>query len=473
MDAGSVFRDLSNEQSSIYLVRAICLVICKAKQASSFLRLTEDGPLLNHMDFASKVLDGLDAAIKADLEPDRVTKIQILTLMHLHNDGQYGVDRSSSYLSQAISEAWSLPLHHKVHGNPDQEQWDYLWWSLRNFDRLNKPIMGAAPFIIDDTDISIKRIASKRGNYRSQLMGVALVLGDLMATATRVYKASSKATVDDCHDFPSLQDLTSGTGFSTFHRSHREYFEMWYHLAAMLSCRYSGPGTVHYDRRLSSADGVISLVSNGRHESLPPLPLVPYATSMATTVMYRALRDGVRDMHTACQDLRLCCDALDALSERWTSARGIAKLASRLWKSAKSATNHQCRDNSEPLRRAHSRQSVQSSPSWEIATASDTDQNSPRQHHRASDTNGPIMPTPVSFYTDQSICAGHPPDNLQHYSGQFVDPWFGINTSWSQLNGAFDDLFDYGMSDVFRDPATWEFLQIGHQTTFGGHYAEE
>ncbi|KAF5000299.1 hypothetical protein FDECE_11247 [Fusarium decemcellulare] len=437
MDAGSVFRDLSNGQSSIFLVRAICLVICKAKQASSFLRLTEDGPLLNHMDFASKLLDGLDAAIKADLEPDRVTKIQILTLMHLHNDGQYGVDRSSSYLSQAISEAWSLPLHHKVHGNPDQEQWDYLWWSLRNFDRLNKPIMGAAPFIIDDTDISIKRIASKRGNYRSQLMGVALVLGDLMATATRVYKASSKATVDDCHEFPSLKDLTSDTG------------------------------------RLSSADGVISLVSNGRHESLPPLPLVPYATSMATTVMYRALRDGVRDMHTACQDLRLCCDALDALSERWTSARGIAKLASRLWKSAKSATNHQCRDNPEPLRRAHSRQSVQSSPSWEIATASDTDQNSPRQHHRASDTTGPIMPTPVSFYTDQSICAGHPPDNLQHYSGQFVDPWFGINASWSQLNGAFDDLFDYGMSDVFRDPATWEFLQIGHQTTFGGHYAEE
>ncbi|KAF7552320.1 hypothetical protein G7Z17_g4381 [Cylindrodendrum hubeiense] len=177
------------------------------------------------MDFASKLLAGLDAAIKADLEPDRITKIQVLVLMHLHNDGRGGVDRSSSYLSQAISEAWSMSLHFKVAGNLDQEQCDFLWWSLRNFDRLNKPIMGAAPFIIDDTDISIKRIIPKDGNYRSQLMGVSLILGDLMATATKVYKASSTATVDDCQDFPELTELTSGIDFNSFHKSHRADLE--------------------------------------------------------------------------------------------------------------------------------------------------------------------------------------------------------------------------------------------------------
>ncbi|KAM5341921.1 hypothetical protein ACJ41O_014952 [Fusarium nematophilum] len=418
MDAASVFRDFSNGRSSIYLVRAICLVVCKAKQAAPFLRLSEDGPLLNHMDFASKLLAGLDAAIKADLEPDRVTKIQVLALMHLDNDGQGGVDRSSSYLSQAINEAWAVSLHFKVNGNPDQEQCDYLWWCLRNFDRLNKPIMGAAPFLIDDTDISIKRIAARKGSYRSQLMGVALVLGDLMATATKVYKASSTARVDDCHDFPSFLELTSGTGFDSFHRSHR--------------------------------DGVISIVAHGQHESLPPLPLVPYATSMATTVIYRALRDGQRDVHAACSDLRLCCDALDALGERWTSAQGVARLANRLWRSTKSATTDRHPDDPESV---HPRERGQSDSGWETVAR----QPSSRQHHRSADLVEPIIPTPVSLYADQTLCAGHGSDN---HKGQFIDPWIGIDASCPELNGAFDNLFDYGMSDVLRDPATWEFLQL-------------
>lgn len=221
MDGASVFRDYSNGKSSIYLVRAMCLVVCKTEQAAPFLRLHDDGPLLDAIEFASRLLSGLDAAVKADLEPDRVTRVQILALMHLHNDGLAGMDRSSSYLSQAICEAWSMSLHWKIPGNIDQEQCDFLWWSLRNFDRLNKPVMGAGPFIIDDSDVAIQRIAPRRDSYRSQVMNVALMLGDLTAKATKVYKASSTATEDDCQDFPSLTDVTSGTHFEHFHRSHR------------------------------------------------------------------------------------------------------------------------------------------------------------------------------------------------------------------------------------------------------------
>ena len=106
--------------------------------------------------------------------------------------------------------------------------------------------------------------------------------------------------------------------------------ETWYHVAAMLSCRYNGPGTVQYTRRLKSADRVLAIVSREGCEGLPPLPLVPYAMSMSTTVIYRALHDGARDMIAAREDLQRCCDALDGLSQRWTSVRGVAKLAKRL-----------------------------------------------------------------------------------------------------------------------------------------------
>lgn len=221
VDGARVFRDYSNEQSSPYLVRAMCLVTCKTMQAVPFLRMTSDGPLMEPLGFASKLLAGLDAAIKADLEPDRIIKVQVLALMHLHTDGLAGMDRASSYLSQSICEAWSLSLHLKIPGNLEQDQNDLLWWSLRNFDRINKPITGAAPFIIDDTDIGIERIAPRKESYRSQIMEISLRLGDLMITATKVHKASSKATVDQCQEFPSLSELTSGTDYDRFHRSHR------------------------------------------------------------------------------------------------------------------------------------------------------------------------------------------------------------------------------------------------------------
>lgn len=221
VDGACAFRDYSNKQSSSYLVKAICLVTCKTTQAAPFLRISSDGPTLNPLEFASKLLPGLEAAIKADLEPDRIIKVQVLALMHLQTDGLSGMDRALSHLSQAICEAWSLSLHLKIPGNPEQDQNDLLWWTLRNFDRINKPITGAAPFIIDDTDIGIERITTRRDSYRSQIMEVSLRLGDLMVIATKVHKASSKARVDQCHEFPSLSELTSGTDYDRFHKSHR------------------------------------------------------------------------------------------------------------------------------------------------------------------------------------------------------------------------------------------------------------
>jgi hypothetical protein len=231
VDGARILRDYSNGLCSVYLVRAICLVVSKYPQAAPFLRLSEDGPLLGPLDFARRVFSGLDAAVKAALEPNCVTKIQILVFMHLHNDGTGGQDRSSAYLSQAINQAWAISLHFPIVGNPDQDQNDMLWWSLRNLDRLNKIVMGAGPFMIDDTDIAIERIVPKNCSYRSQVMAMALILGDLMATATKVYKASLKTTVDDCLTFPTFSELVSGFDFDRFHQSHRSK------LACPIFCR--------------------------------------------------------------------------------------------------------------------------------------------------------------------------------------------------------------------------------------------
>ncbi|KAK1573151.1 uncharacterized protein LY79DRAFT_526387 [Colletotrichum navitas] len=455
LNGGSMFRSYSNGNASVYLVRAVCLVACKIKQATPFLRLREDGSILSQTDFASKLLAGLDAAMKADLEPDRVTKIQILALMHLHNDGLGGVDRSSSYLSQAICEAWSISLHVNVPVNADQEQCDLLWWALRNFDRLNKPVMGAAPFIIDDTDIGISRTIPRQESYRSQLMATSLRLGDLMTKSTRVYKASSKATADDSDDFPTLAELTADISLDRFEKSHRSYLHIWYHVAAMLSCRYSGPGSIQYMRRLASADCVLGIITQETPDGLPPLPLVPYAMSMSTTVIYRALRDGERLLDLAYNDLEACSKNLEALSLIWSSAKGVARLVKRLrrfigpdmfYKRSLDDTECTCR-NLE----SESKKQVPSDSRISVANL---------RQEVDSDCFQPPNDSLSSPAQAQGSLGDEDPIDTPAVQTQYNATWVGTELFYTDIDRAFYDFCDYGMPSIFRDPATLEVLRV-------------
>ncbi|OAA61992.1 hypothetical protein SPI_04851 [Niveomyces insectorum RCEF 264] len=469
LDGSGVFRGHSNGQSSVYLIRAMCLVACKTKQAAPFLRLRDDGPLLPPLEFASTLLSGLDAAIKADLEPDRITKVQILALMHLHNDGITGTRRSSSYLSQAICEAWSLSLHFNIPGNAEQQACDFLWWTLRNFDRLNKPIMAAGPFIIDDSDVGIERIAARKDHYRSQIMAIATALGDLMATATKVFKATSTATVDDLQPFPTFSEITAGANLDLFHRSHSAYLEIWYCVAAMLSCRYSGPGSTPYQRRFDAANRVLDIISDGRHESLPPLPLVPYAMSMSTTMIYRALRDNQLNVTTAYRSLSRCCDALDALSPLWTSVTGVTKLAKRLL-----GVLAQPETRTDQID-AHDSTAQNGGEPAAVALGETNHRPSavavPAQfNEEVGNMNNVMVPPSASWQpypgaaaaaaaTAATAAAGQPSDPRLDFDRQLAGEWTGNQGAYSQLDAAFHDLFDYGMPNVIRDQQAWEFLQ--------------
>ncbi|CCF39573.1 hypothetical protein CH063_00030 [Colletotrichum higginsianum] len=467
LDGRAMFRDYSNGLASIYLVRAVCLVACKTRQAAPSLRLYDDGPNLSQARFAASLLAGLDAAMKADLEPDRVTKIQILALMHLHNDGPGGVDRSSSYLAQAICEAWSISLHVKVPVNADQEQCDLLWWALRNFDRLNKPVMGAAPFIIDDTDIGIDRTNPHQGScYKSQLMAVSLRLGDLTTAATKVYKASSKATVDDNTDFPTFAELTSDVALDRFNKSHRSYLQLWYHIAAMLSCRYSGPGSVQYARRLTSADCVLGIITQEGPDGLPPLPLVPYAMSMSTTVIYRALRDGERLPEAAYKDLEECSHNLDVLSQLWTSAKGVAKLVRKLRRYTIPDTLSRRPSESNAANRTRRRSGPDSREQRPSACGTPMS----GAHRRDQGFGGlqpPALPMSGSALDRDVLEREGSQDNEVPLRSQHDEIWMDTHTPpYLEIDRAFYDFFDYGMPSIFRDPATLDFLQgDGYQGT--------
>jgi hypothetical protein len=217
---GKVLRDYFKGQASELLIQAICLVICKAEQAAPFLRISEGGPLLEPLAFARTLYDGLDAAIRADLEPDRFTNIQILALMHLHNDGRAGFEEASAHLSQAIHEAWVLKLHFYLPDRTAPEQSSLLWWTLWSLDRVNA-VLEASPLMIADRDIDLSR-PPVDSEYKHQVMAISLRLGDILDNVIEVYRPTSDPSLIGWEDdFPSWSDVCTGVDLNALQTSHR------------------------------------------------------------------------------------------------------------------------------------------------------------------------------------------------------------------------------------------------------------
>lgn len=105
-------------------------------------------------------------------------------------------------------------------------------------------------------------------------------------------------------------------------------------MIAILSCRAGGPTTASYARRISAADRIQQLLSNGRHRLIAPIPLVPYAVGLSLTVAYRCLRDHADvDPERVQADLATRCETLESLSTYWWTADAMARLGRKALKS--------------------------------------------------------------------------------------------------------------------------------------------
>ena len=339
LDGNKLLRDYTSSEVSIFLVQAICLVTCKIPEVSPYLRLYEDGPLLDPIPFARSLHIGLDAAMKADLEPDRMTKVQILTLMHLHNDGPGGIEESSSHLSQAIHDAWTSGLHIQTPGRTTRDEASLLWWIIWTLDRINACI-GGRPLMIADRDIDLGRPPIEV-NSRAPIT-IWTRLGDLLDQVIDFYRPTADPDASGWEsEFPSFNSMLEDIDLDNVLDSHLCVLELCYNVIAILSCRNALPSHVSYARRITSANRIESLLTKPTeaHPNIPtplavsPIPLVPYAIGLSLTVAYRGLRDHSSDHSNTASALATRCEMLESLSTRWWTADAMAKLGRKALKS--------------------------------------------------------------------------------------------------------------------------------------------
>lgn len=332
IDCKKLLVEYTNGEASVFLVQAICLVACKTEEAIPYLRLYEDGPLMDPIPFARALHTGLDAAMKADLEADRFTKVQIMTLMSLHNDGPGGIEESSMHLVMAIHDGQTTGLHISTPGRTLNDQGAMLWWTLWTLDKFNA-CLGGRPLVIADRDIDIKR-PTLEPNVRSQTLAIWLAMGDLLDQIIEFYRPAADQDAAGWEgDFPSFEKITEHCQMDMLGDSQRNLLEVCYNVIGILSCRAGGPMSNSYNRRIASADRIQQLTMGGKHARLPPLPLVPYAVSLSLTVAYRGLRDSHCDPAKAQSDLSARCAILESFNKIWWTADAMAKLGRKALKS--------------------------------------------------------------------------------------------------------------------------------------------
>lgn len=343
--------------SSAFLERAICLVAAKDHTAASHLRLIEHGEVMNTRQFCSELYKGLVAAMDADLEPDRLTRIRVLALMSLHCEGYEGAEAASLHLCQAIHQAQTVGLHLD---RPDRRPADplvQLFWCLWTLDKMHASI-GGRPVLLADRDIGIEK-PKPHGQWLSGAFGVWLAISDLLATVISFYRPSASNTSGWEEGFPAFEDIvgenTQGDldfatlglspparlikSLSLAHTNCTDllhfsgFLELFYHCVAILSCRQKVAESLNGTKVSSIRQGLAavrihSIVASECADRLPPHPIVPYAISLSMGVSYRQLRSSKLITHfdRAKASLEACCSLLEDLSSQWYSAEAMARL---------------------------------------------------------------------------------------------------------------------------------------------------
>lgn len=344
----------TNASASTFLERAICLVAAKDLSASPDLVLVEGGPVVSSRQFCGEVYKGLVAAMEAELEPDRLTRIRILALMSLHCEGHEGAEAASLHLCQAIHQAQTVGLHLDRPGRTSADPLARLFWCLWTLDKMHASI-GGRPVLVADRDIGVPKPDSQVLEVRGAF-AVWLAVSDLLATVISFYRPSAGVTSGWEEGFPAFEDIveehTNGdVDFATLGQFPLhlwivfclrlgltgEYniglLELYYHCVAILSCRYKLSESLDGTRVSSIRQGlaavrIYSIVAVECGNSLPPHPVVPYAISLSMGVSYRQLRSSklITHLNRAKASLEACCSLLEDLSPQWYSAEAMARL---------------------------------------------------------------------------------------------------------------------------------------------------
>ncbi|KAF2084977.1 hypothetical protein K490DRAFT_47844 [Saccharata proteae CBS 121410] len=320
------------KKGSHLLLQAICLVASKHPNARTHLYLSDEPRLLEPREYARRLYAAIVATIDHGLERDRIILIQVLALTSLHSEGIDGADQASLHLVQAIHHAHTIGLQFGRQGRvSDDDSLEKLFWALWSMDKLNASLNGR-PSYMHDRDNQLESMTAQPDRRRTPF-GFWLQMAGLLDRVIELYRPGTSPSETGLETgFPGFEDVIGDAG-DTMKGPILAGLELFYHAVAMLSHKSrsindpvrSTPSAV---RQSLSAVRVMEILRTESPRDLPPLPLVPYATSLAMSVAYRQFRRSKLQAHKkrAKEDLKTSCSLLNQLRTTWWCAGCMADL---------------------------------------------------------------------------------------------------------------------------------------------------
>ncbi|KAJ4382309.1 hypothetical protein N0V86_002643 [Didymella sp. IMI 355093] len=336
VDKDLFYEQYSRGQEPRLLMQAICIVASKHADAAKVLLLGNETQPLSPREFSQRLYQAVIVGIEAKLEKNRVVLIQVLALISLHCEGPDGAEQASMHLAQAIHHAhtFGLQFGHQWRNQSSESQGNLedVFWCLWSLDKINA-CMNGRPLLMHDRDNSLRQLPTDP-EKRSSPFGIWLQISEMLDKVIDYYRPGSRSADETGweDDFLGFEEMV-GDGEDKLDGPIMSLLSVFHHTMCMashksLSINAPVKSTPSYVRQSLSATRVIHLLTAESPEQLPPLPLVPYALSVALSVVYRHFRSRRLKVHIkrASEELKQCVLLLDRLRNAWWSAGTMADI---------------------------------------------------------------------------------------------------------------------------------------------------
>lgn len=320
------------------MVHAMCLIAAKDSEAEPHLRLSDSPSTIQAREFCTILHGSVVAALRVPVRFEKVTLIRILALTSLHSEGADGAEEASLCLSQALHYSQTLGIHlGQQAASPvgNDLVMKRLFWCLWIMDR-SSAAMNGRPIIMSDMDIAIEPFAPGESGFPG--FEAWLNIAQFLNKVIDFYRPTNDLSVTGWEDpYPSLEELIDEVGGWQLPASLLATIHLFYLTVGILSHRTRGIRELicvrhsHIRQRLFAIE-VIRLMNAPKSQTLHPLPLLPYAISVALSVSYHHLRQSQfeHQQADARHDFRTACKILQGLRRTWCSADVMATLAKKV-----------------------------------------------------------------------------------------------------------------------------------------------
>ncbi|KAI8301856.1 hypothetical protein K4K59_000850 [Colletotrichum sp. SAR11_240] len=326
--------------AAIVMRQVVALAAASDPEMKSHLRLTNQGhKKMPYQDFHQHLSGSIRTILETSLITDRTIHIRALCMLSLYiqPSGADEADLPAQLGARAVHHCQTLGLQ-LFHTSDDAL--DTLFCAVWAIDRINAAAYGR-PSVIHERDIG----PGLEDCFRRQTPCFRLFLSvvqwlDKVIELYRPGVIASSLETKPFIDLPVLEPMILDAGALQVPTPLLATIEVFYHAVIILSCRLPRPGPPsNYAQTIppASANARRSLAAERissaiRRDHLSPVPLVPYALSLALSVEYRKMRHSALPMFRARarSAFKSNSELMKRFGDVFWSARVVAGLGERI-----------------------------------------------------------------------------------------------------------------------------------------------